>query len=141
MCTHTGQVEHQRYSRAGRVQKNHKILNKNTIFNEQPVEKSNRPEGRETTAFFTEGHQTVMGAGHIECFLFLMGQRYNYGFIYQEMTNDNLSFVLGQYSHSFIHLFIPMKDLLSTWREILSLDRSYIFPLSCTHPPTKDERT
>ena len=73
VCTQW-QVKHQRYSRAGRVQKNHKILNKNTIFNEQPVEKSNRPEGRETTAFFTEGHQTVMGAGHTECFLFLMGQ-------------------------------------------------------------------
>ena len=37
MCTHTRQVEHQRCSRTDRVQKNHKILRKNTIFNEHPV--------------------------------------------------------------------------------------------------------
>ena len=34
---HTRQVEHKRCSRTGRVQKNHKILRKNTIFNEHPV--------------------------------------------------------------------------------------------------------
>ena len=38
MCAHTGQVEHHRCSRAGRVQKNHKILRKNTISNENPVQ-------------------------------------------------------------------------------------------------------
>ena len=37
MCTHAGQVEHQRCSRNGRVQKIKKILRKNTIFNEHPV--------------------------------------------------------------------------------------------------------
>ena len=37
LCTHTRQVEHQRCSRTGRVQKNHKILRKNTIYNEHPV--------------------------------------------------------------------------------------------------------
>ena len=37
VCTHTRQVEHQRCSRTGRVQKNHKTLRKNTIFNEHPV--------------------------------------------------------------------------------------------------------
>ena len=31
------QVEHQRYSRTGRVKKNHNILRKKTIFNEHPV--------------------------------------------------------------------------------------------------------
>ena len=41
--SHTRQVEHQRCSRTGRVQKNHKILRKNTIFNEHPVS-----EGRDT---------------------------------------------------------------------------------------------
>ena len=35
--THTRQVEHQRCSRTGRVQKNHQILKKSTIFNEHPV--------------------------------------------------------------------------------------------------------
>ena len=35
--THTGQVEHQRCIRTGKVQKNHNILMKNTIFNEHPV--------------------------------------------------------------------------------------------------------
>ena len=30
-------IEHKRCSRTGRVQKNHKILRKNTIFNEHPV--------------------------------------------------------------------------------------------------------
>ena len=38
VCTHTRQVEHQRCSSSGRVQKNHEIEGKNTIFNEQPVE-------------------------------------------------------------------------------------------------------
>ena len=37
VCTHTRQVEHQRCSRTGRVQKNVKILRKNTIFNEHLV--------------------------------------------------------------------------------------------------------
>ena len=37
VCTHTRQVEHQRCSRTFRVQKNHNILRKNTIFNEHPV--------------------------------------------------------------------------------------------------------
>ena len=37
MCTHARQVENQRCSRTGRVKKNHKILRKNTIFNEHPV--------------------------------------------------------------------------------------------------------
>ena len=39
MCvrTHTRQVEQQRYSRKGRVQKIHNIVRKNTIFNEYPV--------------------------------------------------------------------------------------------------------
>ena len=37
VCTHTRQVEHQRCSRTGGVQKNHKILRKNTIINEHPV--------------------------------------------------------------------------------------------------------
>ena len=37
-CTQTRQVEHQRCSRTGRVQKNHKILRKNTIFNEHPIQ-------------------------------------------------------------------------------------------------------
>ena len=37
VCTHTRQVEHQRSSRTGRVQKNHRILRENTIFNEHPV--------------------------------------------------------------------------------------------------------
>ena len=37
MCTHTRQVEHQRCSRAGRVQKNSEILRKNAIINEHPV--------------------------------------------------------------------------------------------------------
>ena len=37
VCTHTRQVEHQRYSRTCRVKKNHKCLMKNTIFNEHPV--------------------------------------------------------------------------------------------------------
>ena len=37
VCTHTRQVEHQRCSRIGRVQKNHKMLRKNTIINEHPV--------------------------------------------------------------------------------------------------------
>ena len=37
VCTHTRQVEHQRCSRTGRVQKYHKILRKNTIINEHPV--------------------------------------------------------------------------------------------------------
>ena len=36
-CVHTRQVENQRGSRTGRVQKNHKILRKNTIFKEPPV--------------------------------------------------------------------------------------------------------
>ena len=39
VCTHTMQVELKRCSRTGRVQKNHKILRKNTIFNEHPAEK------------------------------------------------------------------------------------------------------
>ena len=39
MCTHTRHVEHQRCSRTRRFQKNRKILRKNTIFNEQPVDK------------------------------------------------------------------------------------------------------
>ena len=34
VCTHTMQCEHQRCNRTGRVQKNHKISRKNTIFNE-----------------------------------------------------------------------------------------------------------
>ena len=34
VCTHTRRLEHQRCSRTGRVQKNHKIYGKNTIFNE-----------------------------------------------------------------------------------------------------------
>ena len=33
VCTHTRQVEHQRCSSTGRVQKNHNILRKNTILN------------------------------------------------------------------------------------------------------------
>ena len=37
VCTHTRQVENQRRSRFGRVQKNYKILRKNTIFIEHPV--------------------------------------------------------------------------------------------------------
>jgi len=37
VCTHTRQLEHQRCSRNGRVQKNHNILRKTTIFNEHPV--------------------------------------------------------------------------------------------------------
>ena len=37
VCTHTRQVEDQRCSRTGRVKKNHKILGKNTIFNEHPL--------------------------------------------------------------------------------------------------------
>ena len=37
MCTQPRQVENQRCSRTGRVQKNPKILKKNTIFNEHPV--------------------------------------------------------------------------------------------------------
>ena len=37
VCTHTWQIENQRCSKAGRVQKNHKILRKSTIFNEHPV--------------------------------------------------------------------------------------------------------
>ena len=37
VCTHTRQVEQQRYSRKGRVQKIHNIVRKNTIFNEYPV--------------------------------------------------------------------------------------------------------
>merc|ERR1711860_128064 len=37
VCTLTGQVEHQRCSRNCRVQENHKILRKNTIFYEHPV--------------------------------------------------------------------------------------------------------
>ena len=37
VCTHTRQVESQRCGRTGRVQKNYKILRKNTIFNEHPV--------------------------------------------------------------------------------------------------------
>ena len=37
VCIHSRQVEHQRCSRNGRVQNNHKILRKNTIFNEHPV--------------------------------------------------------------------------------------------------------
>ena len=37
VCTHTRQVENQRCSRTDRVQKNHNILRKNTIFNEHPV--------------------------------------------------------------------------------------------------------
>ena len=32
-----GRIEHQRCSRTDRVQKNHRILGKNTIFNEHPV--------------------------------------------------------------------------------------------------------
>ena len=36
VCTQW-QVKHQRCSRTGRVQKNHNILRKNTIFNEHPV--------------------------------------------------------------------------------------------------------
>ena len=36
-CVHTRQVEHQRCSRTGRVQKIYKILRKITIFNEHPV--------------------------------------------------------------------------------------------------------
>ena len=39
VCTHTRQVEHQRCSRTGRVQKNYNILRKNTIFYEHPVAK------------------------------------------------------------------------------------------------------
>ena len=37
VCTHTRQVENQRCSRTDRVQKNPKVLRKNTIFNEHPV--------------------------------------------------------------------------------------------------------
>ena len=37
VCTHTRQVENQRWSRTERVKKNHKMLRKNTIFNEHPV--------------------------------------------------------------------------------------------------------
>ena len=37
VCAHTRQVINQHCSRTGRVQKNHKILRKNTIFNEHPV--------------------------------------------------------------------------------------------------------
>ena len=37
VCTHSRQVEHQRCSRTCWVQKNQKILRKNTIFNEHPV--------------------------------------------------------------------------------------------------------
>ena len=37
MCTQW-QGKHQRYSRTGRVQKNHNILRKNTIFNEHPIQ-------------------------------------------------------------------------------------------------------
>ena len=37
VCIHTRQVEHQRCSRTCRVQKNHNILRKNTIFYEHPV--------------------------------------------------------------------------------------------------------
>ena len=38
VCTHSRQVEHQRCSRTGRVQKIHRNLRKNTIFNEHPVD-------------------------------------------------------------------------------------------------------
>ena len=44
VCIHTRQVENQRCSRTGRVQKNHKILRKNTIFNEHPVPTSFGPD-------------------------------------------------------------------------------------------------
>ena len=37
VCKHNRQVENQRCSRIGRVQKNFKISRKNTIFNEHPV--------------------------------------------------------------------------------------------------------
>ena len=37
LCTQSRQVENQRCCRTGRVQKNHKILRQNTIFNEHPV--------------------------------------------------------------------------------------------------------
>ena len=37
VCTHTRQVEHQRRSRTGRVQKIQIFFRKNTIFNEHPV--------------------------------------------------------------------------------------------------------
>ena len=37
VCIQTRQVEHQRCRRTGRVQKNHKILRKNTIITEHPV--------------------------------------------------------------------------------------------------------
>ena len=37
MNTQTRQVKHQHCRRTGRVQKGHKILRKNTIFNEHPV--------------------------------------------------------------------------------------------------------
>ena len=37
MCTPTRQVEHQRCSRTGRVQKKSQHFKKNTIFNEHPV--------------------------------------------------------------------------------------------------------
>ena len=41
VCKHTRQVEHQRCSRTGRVQKNPKFSGKNTIFNEHPVAADN----------------------------------------------------------------------------------------------------
>ena len=39
VCTPARKVEYQRWSRIGRVQKNHKVLRKNTILNEHPVRK------------------------------------------------------------------------------------------------------
>ena len=54
MCTHTRQVEHQRCSRIGRVQKIQKIVRKNTIFNEHPVGEKTKTQGMKDNVFFRD---------------------------------------------------------------------------------------
>ena len=52
VCTHTRQVENQRCSRTGRVQKTYNILRKNTIFNEHPVTSKNRKPSHLCASFW-----------------------------------------------------------------------------------------
>ena len=69
MCTHTRQVEHQQCSRTVRVQKIHKILRKNTIFNEHPVgEEDGHPDRQHAEADPAEETSApTTTTGHYQC--------------------------------------------------------------------------
>ena len=103
MCTHTTrQVEHQRCSRTGRVQKNQKILRKNTIFNEHPVYLNCLI----LSLIFVKNHQSCSVKFSFKCiFIFL------YLFIY---------------GYLFIHMFI--YPYIFSYRVFI---KYCVFPLKC----------